>query len=179
MNRRLALSGKLASGKTPITEYLMEHHRFTEAAFADRLKELAAELFNMKAREKDRHLLQQIGDTFRRIDTQVWVRYLLERLPPDDVDVVVSDVRYPNEFESLLERGFRMVRIDVDSGIQKLRVRALHPNTPPALLSHVSETALDDETRWHYRIKIEGQHIQAINRHVDLMLESVFGWDDA
>jgi hypothetical protein len=76
-----------------------------------------------------RRTLQNYGVAIREIDEGFWVRGTLDRALAHPGPVVVTDVRFPNEAEAILNAGGRIVRI----------VR-------PGLASddsHVSETALD------------------------------------
>src|SRR5690606_16372196 len=55
----LAIGGKFCSGKTEVCEYLVKNYHFVNINFADKLKEIATEVFGMK--EKNRTLLQKLG----------------------------------------------------------------------------------------------------------------------
>ena len=59
---KLAITGGMASGKTSIAKYLVENYNFTKFSFADDLKLYAAEIFDMKI--KDRKLLQEFGEGY-------------------------------------------------------------------------------------------------------------------
>ena len=52
---KIAISGKMGSGKTYLAENISKKYGFYKASFAGRVKELASELFNMRG--KDRGLL--------------------------------------------------------------------------------------------------------------------------
>lgn len=66
----IGLLGKMGSGKTTLAnEFIKQDNRFYKLAFADKVKELAIDLFKMK--EKDRTLLQQIGQKLREIKDSV------------------------------------------------------------------------------------------------------------
>ena len=70
---KIAITGKMCSGKTTIANYLIEkNNQFVKISFADKVKEIATDLFNMK--EKNRYLLQSIGTKMREIDEDVWAR---------------------------------------------------------------------------------------------------------
>jgi hypothetical protein len=63
---RIALLGKMASGKTHYALQLQEANpKMHRLAFADPIKELAHDLFGMGKEYKDRKLLQQIGSKMR------------------------------------------------------------------------------------------------------------------
>lgn len=150
---KIALSGKMRSGKDTVADYLEMHHGFLRLAFADKLKEVAMDLFGMTG--KNRALLQAFGWRMCQIDRAVWVKHVLDKIPLAR-SVVVSDLRFPIEYNALRALGFCMVRIEVDSETQMFRVMQSEHNMPTedvnALLKDVSEIALDEGFEWDYVI---------------------------
>lgn len=144
---RLGLSGKMRSGKDTLADYLVACHGFQKFSFAQRLKELAVELFGARAGKKDRALLVSLGAHLCAIDPMVFVNSAMMKMPLN-ADVVVSDVRFPYEFHALKMMGFRLVRIHVGRAEQERRVLASEPGTDLALLDDPSETALDEFVGW-------------------------------
>lgn len=62
-----------------------------------------------------RRILQELGAAMRALDEDFWLRLALERTT--DVNaagspVVITDVRYPNEVESLARAGFHLTYIE-------------------------------------------------------------------
>lgn len=181
MRPNIALIGKARSGKDTIASRLVGEHGYTRVAFADKLKEAVLRtdpyvnfLFSSgherlshllrrvggwePAKEmypEVRRLLQQYGQSVRRIDPAFWVNaamreidYLRNAVRP----VVVSDVRYANEAHALLDAGFRFVRV----------VRPGTGGDP-----HVSENELNDwMTDW---IVYNDGTVDDLHRHVDRM----------
>lgn len=140
---RIGLSGKMCSGKSLVAAYLVKHHNFIELSFAQRLKELAEELFNVKQKdERGRFILQQLANHLREIDANVWVRYLMHRIPRSG-NVVISDVRYPNEYSALKAIGFTLVRMRQSRVEQERLITENYKGLPLILLDDYSETALD------------------------------------
>ena len=67
---KVAICGKICSGKSTLTDKLMERYpKLIKKSFAGKIKELAVGLFGMK--EKDRKLLQDIGNNMRLIDPYI------------------------------------------------------------------------------------------------------------
>lgn len=64
-------------------------------------------------RVKDRKFLQYIGtDWARAKKSDVWVNLLVKRVGIlHDRDIIVTDVRFADEFEALKKLGFTMVRL--------------------------------------------------------------------
>lgn len=146
---RLGLSGKICSGKSTAARYLVTRYKFVEYAFAAKLKEVVQDVFNTKT--KNRALLQLVGEKMREIDANIWARYMVQQLPKKG-SVVVSDVRYSNEFASLKLAGFKLIRFEIAPDIQRARIKQLYGELPEALLMHESETVLDDRNDFHYVI---------------------------
>lgn len=83
-----------------------------------------------------RRLLQRLGTEAGRqtLWDSIWIDAAFANLS-DDAKVVVTDVRFPNEWQAIRERGGLLVRIHRDS---------IKPPAGPDGKVHVSETALDD-----------------------------------
>ena len=156
---RIAFTGRMGSGKSTAAEFLVETYGFKRFSFAQKLKELAAELFGMQG--KDRKLLQDLGTVLRGIDNDVWAKYLIARIQTHGYtwtefgnkryDVVVDDMRYLNEAKLLREHGFVLVRlICLD---EENRLKWLKDKGTLAGQDHPSETeqekiAVDFEIQW-------------------------------
>lgn len=88
-----------------------------------------------------RRLLQHMGQTVRQYDDEFWItamRRKLSKAEANNIPVVVTDVRYPNEADMLRARGFKLVRIvrpPTGQAVTMAEARAA---------AHSSETALDD-----------------------------------
>lgn len=146
---RIGLSGKMRSGKDTVAEFLVDEFGFQRFAFADRLKELASELFGVRPDVKNRDLLVRLGRKMCDVDREVWVNYVLARIPEEDA-VVISDVRFPYEHEALREAGFYLVRIGCPYEQRLERLRRTEGPGGETLMSDTSETALDDCDDWDY-----------------------------
>lgn len=149
---RIALSGKMRSGKDTLASELIVRHGFTRMAFADRLKELAAELFGASETFKNRALLQALSRKLCEVEPAVWIKYVVDRIPMDR-SVVVTDLRYPNEYHTLKGLGFCLVRIETDDVVRFNRFNKTEGGHSweefQSLCVHRSETSLDgSEWRW-------------------------------
>jgi hypothetical protein len=139
---RLAVSGKMRSGKDTLSGYLVKRYGFVRFAFADRLKEVAVELFGMSMERKDRHLLVELGRKMCEVDRLVWVNYVLGKIPLR-ASVVISDMRFRYEYDALKAFNFTMVRMDVDRDTQVKRIMKCGSAVDMSLLDDRSETELD------------------------------------
>jgi cytidylate kinase len=154
---RVAISGKMGSGKTTLANVLEGYYGFQRFAFADKLKQVAMDLWGLSHEEvygnkKNRRLLQDLGIKMREIDENVWADYLLRELNIRDAyaspvqvtsNVVVDDLRFKNEYHKLRENGFIVVRVEADEGVRQKRIGEAFKNT-----GHLSECDLDDIVDW-------------------------------
>ncbi len=80
---KVAFSGKVCSGKSTAARMVAElvKNKLSQdvviLSFAAKIKELAAELFGMKT--KNRKLLQDIGTKMREINKDVWLDHLINQ----------------------------------------------------------------------------------------------------
>lgn len=146
----IALCGAAGAGKTTVAQHLVATRGFTRLRFADPIKDMLramglhdAELDGglketptpLLCGHTPRHAMQTLGTEWGRdcVGAGLWVAVMaarLERLAlelaPALPQVVVDDVRFPNELALLRDRGALVVRVD-------------RPDAPGAG-SHASET---------------------------------------
>ena len=146
---KIAISGKMCSGKSFITNLLIKHFEkenkhFKKLSFADDVYKIARELFNMKT--KNRELLQSIGTKMREIDKDIWAKSTIERSKKLQ-NVIIDDLRYPNELKYLKKNNFILIRLNISKEEQMKRLKETYPNTfhqHIENINHHSETSLDN-----------------------------------
>ena len=116
---RIAITGKMCSGKTYISEKLMNNYNLQKYAFGDKVKELAIEMFDMDY--KNRKLIQNLAEKMKEIDNNVWVKHIINEIGNRD-NIIIDDLRFPNELEYLRKHNFIIIRIDVDKDTQLMRL---------------------------------------------------------
>ena len=117
-NKIVFLTGKQRAGKDTVADLLVEHFGFTKLSLADKVKDIAIDLFGMG--DKDRGLLIQIGTGMRAIREDVWIDFLLSR-PIPNTPIVIPDVRFPNEFNKLKDLGALAVHVDAPVDVRQYR----------------------------------------------------------
>lgn len=136
------LAGKQRAGKDTVAEYLVKEYGFKRAAFADKLKELASDLFGMT--EKDRGLLIDLGMKMREIDPLVWVKYVWRSKIQAEPDArwVITDGRFLNELEFFENVGAWTIRIDAEADTRAARggYNPEHENDPSEAEIDLMET---------------------------------------
>jgi hypothetical protein len=158
--RDIALMGRARSGKDTVAAYLCETYGYTRVAFADPLREAALKLDPIISRSviggdlrlshvldaghgweyaknkfpEVRRILQHIGQGVRDLDEDFWLSIAVTTITDArnaGRPVVITDCRYPNEYNALRASGFTMTRV----------VRPDRGDVPGS--EHVSETALN------------------------------------
>lgn len=145
----IGIVGKIGVGKSTAANYLEEKLQFKEVSFAFPLKKIAIELgfkenevfgtqeekleknelWNISGRE----FLQKFGTDICRNTlpemfpsmSGIWIklgRQKIEELMKTNYNVVISDVRFPDEAEMIRELGGKIVRIERDTGETKCEV---------------------------------------------------------
>ena len=145
LGNKIAIAGKMASGKSTLANLLVEKEQFRKFSFATGVKHVATQVFGMTI--KDRDLLIQIGNKMREIDPQVWIKYLL-REAENTEKVVVDDLRYPNEYIALRNAGFKIIYLNISNEEQLLRLQKTYPSTWQEHVKqkeHFTETQLSPE----------------------------------
>ncbi|MBT4660700.1 MAG: hypothetical protein HOC18_02215 [Candidatus Marinimicrobia bacterium] len=118
---KIAICGKMASGKTTVAQSL---DGFKVLSLAGEVKRVGRELFGMK--DKDRPLLQQIGMKMREIRASVWLDALIRESNKQELygySVVCDDVRFINEANTLKEDGWILIKLVITDDLQKQRLQ--------------------------------------------------------
>ena len=84
---KIAICGKMASGKTTVAKSL---DGFQVVSMAGEVKRVGRELFGMKIGEKNRPLLQQIGMKMREIRQSVWLDALIREADTCELAVCLT-----------------------------------------------------------------------------------------
>ena len=107
------------------------------------VKKIARELFFMK--EKDRHLLQQIGTKMREIHPDVYANYVIQECRGKDM-CLLDDARYVNEIQALKRDGWTLIKLDISSKLQRERI-FIHSHTYEDYLSRLTHDP-DNKNWW-------------------------------
>ena len=151
----LAFGCEARVGKDTAVDYLIGKKGGVKKSFAAPLYDIqhyTHTRLGLKIK-KDREFLQLVGDWGRKQNEHIFINVLLREIDTDCVtndsvtdcvtndsvskteNVYVSDVRYPNEFFVLKNRGFTMVRLTRDNRFV---------STDTNVTSHSSENSLQD-----------------------------------
>ena len=137
----IGIVGNIGEGKDTIASYLEDNYDFTRESFAGTLKDAVAAVFGWnrflldgqtnESREwreqvdtwwadrlnipnlTPRYVLQQWGTEVCRksFHNDIWVASLENKLRKVGANAVISDCRFPNEFEAIKNAGGMMIRV--------------------------------------------------------------------
>jgi dephospho-CoA kinase len=151
---KIALTGKLRSGKDTVANHLYIRHSFNRVAFGDALKKNAHATFPWVSEfSKPRSLYQQFGQLMRQIEPDVWVKHA-ERAVKGAIDfnvhtgaekvgVVITDLRQPNEYEWARANGFTIIRVTAPDEDRLFRAKLAGDDFAEADLEHETESHID------------------------------------
>ena len=180
--RNIAITGRMAAGKTTISDELVNRHGYTRASFAGRLKDIAAQVYGGglpvekgltylvtdeqtgQPRELlGREILQQLGQSVKSFDRDLWVRWLLADIAgrqgamvATEPPYVLDDLRFDYEAEALKAAGWMVVKVITPREVRHERYARLYGSYPSeSMENHPSEVGVDD-IREHYVILGDG-----------------------
>lgn len=183
MNDRMIIGVgyKAGSGKDEVANILVRKHGFLKASFAGKLKQDCIHMFGWDpdwpytAEGKAtvcpvtgrtvREVLQLYGEMMRRtFGDDIWIRLLFRELEQDQINsVVISDVRYRNEFDFIKKIGV-LCRVDRP---EHLRAQSV----TQGIEGHPSETELDGVKGWH-AILVNDSSLDKLKEGVDRMVNT-------
>lgn len=161
MSLKIAICGKMGSGKTTLANSLLEKNPlFQRRSLAEGVKKFARFVYDIPEGKKDRILFQKIGDGARReLYEDVWITTMLNDCKNDEY-IVVDDVRYYNEVLKLRKKGWKIIKIDIDNELQEERIKKTYPDDWEIHLNsrgHNSEVEVDLIPEDYFDIIIEAK----------------------
>jgi hypothetical protein len=107
---RIALGGKMGTGKSSMSDFMAKCFQFKRYSFASKLKQIARDLFDMEI--KDRTLLQLLGTKVREMEQDAWANYVIKKINAEaPLRAVIDDMRYLNEASILHDNGFILLKL--------------------------------------------------------------------
>jgi hypothetical protein len=129
----------MGAGKSA-TASILQDMGYQRLAFADILREVLSPIYGALAKDENyfvhsadgtetgplkqgREILQEMGAAMRSVDSGVFVRAMARKLYElGATRVVVDDVRFPNEANVLVDKGFQVFKLVCPSPIRRERV---------------------------------------------------------
>lgn len=151
---KVIIGGKFRSGKDTAAYHMGLAHGYLRTAFADKVKDVAHDLFpNIPREPKPRKLYVDVGEKAAEIDPQVWIRHVERqietwiRLQADmgykEVNIVVTDLRKQVEYDWARSSGFTVIRVTAPEDVRIARAVEAGDTFNANDLAHETETAID------------------------------------
>lgn len=154
----IGLCGLAGSGKSEVAKMLLEQGNFERIAFADPLKSMLAAVGFTHAQlygdEKEveiadlgatpRRMMQTLGTEWGRdlVHPEIWVKLWLRKVHASKSHVVVDDVRFENEVETIHGLGGQVWRVDRPGSASADHESERYAASLPADLTIFNETDL-------------------------------------
>jgi dephospho-CoA kinase len=179
---KIALTGKMRSGKDLCGNHLYIKYGFDRVAFGDALKKNAHATFPWVSEfSKPRSLYQQFGQLMRKIESDVWIKHVEQAVDgaidfrvntgAERVGVVITDLRQPNEYDWARANGFTIVRVTAPEGVRMMRAFAEGDSYKEADLQHETELHVESFAI-DYEIVNDGS-VDDLKRKVDEIMEEI------
>ncbi|MDQ0976662.1 dephospho-CoA kinase [Neobacillus niacini] len=148
---RIAITGKMRSGKNTVADYFLIHKAFRSMAFGEGIKEVIQLYFpELLLQGKPRKLYQAIGQLFREFNPDIWVEILDRRLDQittwfgdENIDIVVTDLRQENEYKYLKEQGFIIIKVEAEDELRIERIKQSGDTFDHEDFYHETELSVD------------------------------------
>jgi dephospho-CoA kinase len=181
---KVALTGKMRSGKDTVAVHLFILRGFSRVAFGDALKRNAHAAFPwVPNTPKPRSLYQKFGQIMRQeFDEDIWIKhtelsvraaidYRVNIIGAEQVGVVITDLRQPNEYEWARANGFTIIRVTAPDEDRIARAIAAGDDFTVHGLTHETELAIDGFAV-DYEIVNDGS-VDDLKAQVDEIMEAI------
>jgi dephospho-CoA kinase len=179
---KIALTGKMRSGKDTVANHFYIRYGFDRVAFGDALKKNAHATFPWVSEfSKPRALYQQFGQLMRQIEPDVWIKHAEQAVKgaidfrvntgAEKVGVVISDLRQPNEYEWARNNGYTIIRVTAPDEDRLMRAKSAGDDFNEADLEHETESHIDGFAV-DYTVENSGT-VDDLKRKVDEIMEAI------
>lgn len=143
---KIAITGKMCSGKSTLAQIIRENdNKYVIYSIGQKVKDVAKEIFDMK--DKDRTLLTSIGSKMREIDSEVWINYVIKQTE-NKSHCIIDDLRYQNEYETLVKNGFKIIQLHISEDLQEKRIKEVYPNNYNDHLDNRKHLSEQNNFKW-------------------------------
>lgn len=161
MKMKIAIVGKMRSGKDTVGSLIENYGDFHKMALADGITGIIKDYFPEAMKDgKPRKHYQHIGSALRELDKDVWVNYLHRRiheirdldfmLGREETDIMITDCRFVNEADYLRKQGFILIKVVATDEIRLKRLQKSDEQTTLEQMNHKTEAQIDLITPDYY-----------------------------
>ena len=140
---KIAITGKICSGKSTLANKLKNKLKLEKYSFADKVKKYATEIFEMEY--KDRKLIQDFAEKMKEIDNNIWIKQLDKEIK-NKTHIVIDDLRFENEYNYLKKNNYYIIKLVINKNQQIKRIEDLYKDKAHehlVRLEHISECNID------------------------------------
>lgn len=130
MGLKIAIAGEIRSGKDTVSDYIQGSSWGMEKLyFAEGIEKIIKEYFPeaFEGNTKPRKYYQDIGQFMRTINPLVWINHVnrkQQQLESIGVEsFIVTDLRQMNEYETLKDKGYTVIKVEASSEIRIERMK--------------------------------------------------------
>ncbi len=110
---RLAFVGKPNSGQTSVAVYLKRKRKFKRIRMMQGVTRVCKTLYWYKKYERPSwEKKRAIYDALYKVDPEIWITYLSNRVARSTEPLVIDDAKFVNEVRKLKELGFIVIRVN-------------------------------------------------------------------
>lgn len=178
---KIGITGKMRSGKDQVAELIQSQlenngDSVRVIGFAEGIKDLLSYYTPKIFKEgKPRYAYQRVGQVMREVYEDVWVDRVIDRIKilvreDPNVNIIVKDVRQPNEFAALKKMGYTIIKVEADTSVRVARSLSSNDSFDISHLYHETELAVDT-IKADYVIENNGTLDELMQETEDLILK--------
>lgn len=148
---KIGILGEIRAGKDTVAQLLshelskLNKNDTDYLAFSTGIHEvIKLTMPELYTQGKPRKALQHIGQSLRQIKPDVWIDFLFKSHEYFvaqflEHNIIITDVRQPNEAKRLQEEGFTIIKVTASSEVRMSRANANGDNFTPDMFNHETE----------------------------------------
>lgn len=167
----IGICGHKGSGKDYLAGILKEYTRFKVVHFADPIKDILCELFNISKDELNnlknseetkilgtnmRKILQKFGTDIMQgmCGKEIWVNTVLK-----EDNLIIADVRFQHEVDAILKKGGFVIKLKSNSKIDNHISESGIDNIPENCFKYIFDNSKKDTSILDFAYKVYGDLI--------------------
>lgn len=176
---KIAITGKIRSGKDTVADMISEQYNFEVFAFSSGIKEIIEKYFSndIGSKRKLREHYQRIGQSMRKLDQNVWVNHTNSQIEDflstygEEENVLIKDLRQKNEHKFLKDNGYKVIKVIADEDTRIARAMESNDVFHREAFNHETELSVDS-IQEDYLVENNGT-LEELRRAVDLIMIDV------
>ena len=145
---RIFIMGRAGTGKDTLADYLVDEYNFKKYRLAQMVEDLCRDYFGMNG-TKNRRMMIDVSEKMKNtFGIDFWIKALTRKAKREMEfgcynGVVISDVRFPQEYRYFYRRGFYPVRVEAPREVCMERLQLRDGSAQLETLDDPTELALE------------------------------------